>query len=83
LAGLSKKLSSTLSVNKICNYIYKSLDDAFHLEAFGVMQIENGGKSEEKYIAKFSRGFKIGNRKKYPEIRNFIKNLLLAMNLSL
>jgi signal transduction histidine kinase len=76
LAGLSKKLSSTLSVNKIYNYIYKSLDDAFHLEAFGVMQIENGGKSEEKYIAKFSRGFKIGNRKKISGDPEFYKKFI-------
>ncbi|MDD3607589.1 MAG: ATP-binding protein [Candidatus Moranbacteria bacterium] len=60
IAKLSEKLSSTLNIDEIHNYIYESLDEAFHLKSFGILRyIKKNKSSGGTYFVQFNRGFKI------------------------
>ena len=54
IAGLSDKLRSTLNLERVYDYIYESLNGAFHLKAFGILSYyEKNG----VYYARYNRGF--------------------------
>ena len=57
IAGLSDKLRSTLNPLRIYDFIYDSLNDAFHFKAFGVL---NYDEKTNHYYLKYNRGFNTG-----------------------
>ncbi|MFH1582851.1 MAG: GAF domain-containing sensor histidine kinase, partial [Candidatus Falkowbacteria bacterium] len=59
IATLSEKLRSTLEAEKIYQYIYDTLTNAFHVKAFGLLT-----HNEEKkiYIIQYNQGFKTGSQ---------------------
>jgi signal transduction histidine kinase len=64
IAGISNKLRTTLSINKIYNYIYEDLDNAFHLKAFGVLRYKEKSGS---FFVDFNKGFNTDGKKKFKE----------------
>lgn len=57
IAGLSDKLRSTLNPLRIYDFIYDSLNGAFHFKAFGVLNFDEKAK---RYNLKYNRGFNAG-----------------------
>ncbi|MDD4271466.1 MAG: ATP-binding protein [Patescibacteria group bacterium] len=64
IAGLSDKLRSTLEAEKIYEYIFNTLSNAFHVKAFGVLTHKEEGKN---YIIQYNQGFKIGGQNDFLE----------------
>lgn len=76
IAKLSEKLGSTLNIDKIHNYIYESLNGAFHLKSFAVLKhndlknenekIKGKNKNkEDKYIIQFNKDFILNGQKEF------------------
>jgi signal transduction histidine kinase len=63
IAKLSDRLRSTLFLGKVYEYIYDSLNDAFHLKAFGVLGHEE---KSDYYYVHYNRGFEIGGAITFP-----------------
>ncbi|MEI6597023.1 MAG: ATP-binding protein [bacterium] len=70
IAFLSDKLRSTLEAEKIYEYIFDTLSNAFHVKAFGLLT-----HNEEKkiYILQYNQGFKIGAQANFIEDENLDK----------
>ena len=59
IATLSEKLRSTLEAEKIYEYIYQTLSNAFHVKAFGVLTHNEEGNF---FILQYNQGFEIDSR---------------------
>ena len=57
IASLSDKLRSTLEAEKIYEYIFNILTNAFHIKAFGVLTHD---KKNKLYVLRYNQGFKDG-----------------------
>ncbi len=75
IASLSDKLRSTLETEKIYDFIYQTLTNAFHVKAFGLL-IYN--EADKNYMAQYNDGFVLNKQKIFPEDKTltemFIKN---------
>ena len=63
ITEIGDRLRSTLSVQTIYSSIYTTLNNAFHLKAFGVLSYDE---ENESYTLVYNRGFKVGKIKKFP-----------------
>ena len=59
IASLSEKLRSTLEAEKIYEYIFDTLSNAFHVKAFGVLTLDE---KNRLYIIRYNQGFKTGSQ---------------------
>jgi len=59
IATLSEKLRSTLEAEKIYEYIYQTLSNAFHIKAFGLLTHNEENKS---FFAQYNKGFYIDSQ---------------------
>jgi signal transduction histidine kinase len=62
IATLSEKLRSTLEAERIYEYIYQTLSNAFHIKAFGVLTYEKNN----VYIVRYNQGFKVEVQTSFP-----------------
>ncbi|RLC37965.1 hypothetical protein DRH27_03415 [Candidatus Falkowbacteria bacterium] len=56
IAGISDKLRRTLDVNIIFDYIFETINDAFHVKSFGILRYREG---KDVYVAQYNKGFNI------------------------
>ena len=61
IATLSEKLRSTLEAEKIYEYIYQTLGNAFHVKAFGILTYEKNN----IYVIRYNQGFKVGSQAEF------------------
>ncbi len=59
ISDISENLRKFLDTEKIYDYIYKKLGDAFHFTSFGVLSYDE---EKKEYRAMYNRGFDIGNK---------------------
>jgi len=65
IAKLSDKLRSTLYLEKVYEYIFESLNNAFHLKAFGIMSFDE---KKGTYYVRYNKGFEIGSLTEYEAV---------------
>ncbi|MBI2459152.1 MAG: hypothetical protein HYV53_01195, partial [Parcubacteria group bacterium] len=63
IASLSDKLRSTLETERIYDFIYQILTNAFHTKSFGILTYNN---EDQSYAAEYNNGFKISSREIFP-----------------
>jgi signal transduction histidine kinase len=59
IATLSEKLRSTLEAEKIYEYIYQTLSNAFHVKAFGLLTHSEENKS---FFVQYNKGFNVDSQ---------------------
>ena len=59
IATLSEKLRSTLEAEKIYEYIYQTLTNAFHVKSFGLL---THNEKEKIFIPQYNKGFKVDSQ---------------------
>lgn len=79
IAEMSEKLRSTLDVNEIYNFVYKSLLNAFHFKAFGILGYNEKTKN---YIIQYNKGFNVGQRRKFPS-NSELEKMFISKNESI
>ncbi len=64
IASLSDKLRTTLETEKIYDFIYQILTNAFHVKAFGLLIYSEADKN---FVADYNNGFTLNKQKSFPE----------------
>ena len=70
IAKLSDKLRSTLYLEKVYDYIYESLNGAFHLKAFGFLNYEE---KKGVYYVRYNHGFDTGGVNEFEAVLSLEK----------
>jgi len=73
IAKLSDKLRSTLYLEKVYDYIYESLNGAFHLKSFGILSFDE---KKGTYFIRYNHGFDAGGVNEFESVSSLEKTFI-------
>jgi signal transduction histidine kinase len=68
ISEISDKLRSSIEIKNIYKYIYETLNNAFHIKAFGILSFNE---KDQNYYIEYNKGFNAGNKIKFSADKYF------------